>query len=142
MSRRTRRLLLFGLFAGLVVALVAAWLLWPRTAITRENAAKIQKGMTLAEVETILGGRARNEATGTLSVDVADADPAEMSQRRLRARALAGAWNGQGAAVWQSDSVIIWVEFDEAEQVARAHSVPLRREPDSICVMLRRWLRL
>jgi hypothetical protein len=67
MTRRTRRLLLFGLPAGLVAAMLAVWLLWPRTAITRENADKIRMGMTLAEVETILGGRARNEATGTLS---------------------------------------------------------------------------
>jgi hypothetical protein len=58
---RTRRLLLFAVPAGLAVALIAAWLLWPRTAITRENAEKIQVGMTLAEVEAILGGPARDD---------------------------------------------------------------------------------
>jgi hypothetical protein len=66
MSKR-RRLLLFGLLAGLLVLGVGGWLLWPwprSSAITAENAAKIQKGMTLAEVEAILGGPARNETTG------------------------------------------------------------------------------
>jgi outer membrane protein assembly factor BamE (lipoprotein component of BamABCDE complex) len=61
MSRRTRRLLLIALPAVAVV--VAAWLRWPRTAITRENAAKVKEGMTRAEVEAILGGPARNETT-------------------------------------------------------------------------------
>jgi hypothetical protein len=57
MTRRTRRLLLLALPAGLAVALVAAWLHWPRpSAITRENAAKIRAGMTLAEAENSPGG--------------------------------------------------------------------------------------
>jgi hypothetical protein len=61
MTRTTRRLLLLGLPAGFVAVLVCAWPLWPRSAITRENAARIQKGMTLAQVEQLLGGPARNE---------------------------------------------------------------------------------
>jgi hypothetical protein len=64
MMRRSRRLQLFGLAAGPVVPLVAAGLVWPRTAITRANAAKIQLGMTLAEVEAILGGPPRDETGG------------------------------------------------------------------------------
>ena len=57
-----RRLLLFGLLAGLLALGTGVWLLWPRpSAITSENAAKIQVGMTLAEVEVILGARARRE---------------------------------------------------------------------------------
>jgi outer membrane protein assembly factor BamE (lipoprotein component of BamABCDE complex) len=64
-----RRLLLFALIAVAVVLAVGVWLLWPRTAITRENAAKIQAGMTLAEVEAILGGPARDEMTGRVLSD-------------------------------------------------------------------------
>ena len=59
-----RRVLLLGLLATAVGVAAAAWLLWPRTAITRENAAKVREGMTLAEVEAILGGPARDETTG------------------------------------------------------------------------------
>jgi hypothetical protein len=61
-----RRLLLFGLLAALLVLGAGAWVVWPRMAITPENAAKIKQGMTLAEVESILGGAARDESTGNL----------------------------------------------------------------------------
>lgn len=59
-----RRLLLLALPVGLLVLAIGVGLLWPRTAITRENAAKIEPGMTLAEVEAKLGGPARDETTG------------------------------------------------------------------------------
>ena len=40
---------------ALVLLGVAIWVLWPRSsAITRENAARIELGMTVAEVEAIL----------------------------------------------------------------------------------------
>jgi hypothetical protein len=74
MTRRARRMLLFGLPAAVVAVAVSAWLLWPRTAITRENADKIRMGMTLAEVEAILGGPARDESTGPLVVILAKDD--------------------------------------------------------------------
>ena len=60
-----RRVLLLGSAAVVVVGLaIGVWTLWPRTAITEENAAKLRPGMTLAEVEAILGGPARIETTG------------------------------------------------------------------------------
>jgi hypothetical protein len=63
MTKRKHRLLLLSLPA-LVALTVGAWLLWPRSAITRENAEKIQSGMTPAEVEAILGGPPRDESRG------------------------------------------------------------------------------
>jgi hypothetical protein len=55
-----RHLLLLGLSAGLMVA-VGSCLLSPRpSAITEENYGKIRVGMTLEEVEAILGGPAGN----------------------------------------------------------------------------------
>jgi hypothetical protein len=45
-----------------VVLSVAAGVLWPLTAITRENLERIRVGMTLADVEAIRAGR-----RGTLS---------------------------------------------------------------------------
>jgi outer membrane protein assembly factor BamE (lipoprotein component of BamABCDE complex) len=45
---------------ALAVLAVGLWLISPASsAITRANAAQVQKGMTLEEVETILGGPAR-----------------------------------------------------------------------------------
>jgi outer membrane protein assembly factor BamE (lipoprotein component of BamABCDE complex) len=61
---RPRHLLFLSLAATLVVLAVAMWLFWPRTAITRENAAKIREGMMLADVEEILGGPSRDELSG------------------------------------------------------------------------------
>ncbi len=70
-----RRVLLFAVVA-VVVALSGAWLLWPRppSAITIENAKKITIGMTLSEVETIMGGSERSEQTTALSIEVGDPD--------------------------------------------------------------------
>ena len=61
---KRKRLLLFGLLTTVALIAVApgVWLLWPHTAITRENAEKIENGMTLADVEQLLGGHARNES--------------------------------------------------------------------------------
>ncbi len=59
MLSRKRRLLPFGSAAVLLALAALAWPLWPRTTITREHAAEIEEGMTLAEVETIMGGPAR-----------------------------------------------------------------------------------
>ena len=48
---------------------LALWLLWPReSAITEENIASIQIGMTRAQVEAILGGPARDESDGRIGV--------------------------------------------------------------------------
>jgi hypothetical protein len=54
-----RRIFLFGLLAGVVAMGIGGWLLrsQPRSVITRENAAKLHVGMTLAEVETIRDGQ-------------------------------------------------------------------------------------
>src|SRR5262245_10801883 len=65
MTRRTRCLLLLALPAPVLAVGLVAWLLQPSpppSAINLENAAKIRVGMTLAEVEALLGGPARNES--------------------------------------------------------------------------------
>jgi hypothetical protein len=54
-----RRLLLFGLPAALLLISVAIWLMIPA------EARKIQPGMTLAEVEEILGGPADRMGKGS-----------------------------------------------------------------------------
>jgi hypothetical protein len=75
---RSRRLLFAVAIAALAIGVWLVWLVWlvwPRSGITRENAARIQNGMTLEEVEVILGGPARDDATGPATWDLgADAD--------------------------------------------------------------------
>src|SRR6516162_7726428 len=89
-----RRLLLLCLPVSLAALGLAAWLLWPRTAITPENAEKVQRGMTLAEVEAILGGPARDDATGPLTSDLSEAVESYDRPGRLK---------------WQSDQTVVWV---------------------------------
>jgi hypothetical protein len=120
MTRHSRRLLLFGLPAVLSVALVAAWLLWPRTAITPENYEKIQAGMTLAEVEAILGGPARDETAGP---------PRTAMIQSVRPD-----------REWNSDRVSIWVYLDAEGRVRECRAIPVPAE--SGLDRLRRWLGL
>ncbi len=129
MTRR-RRLLVFGLLASLLVLGVRGWVLWPRmaTAITRESAARIQENMTLAEVEALLGGPARDETTGPLE-DLGMGDPL----------------GNRGVVVfrtWKSDLVSIWAGFDEDNRVTGRIIVYTRRAPENLLDMFRRWLRL
>ena len=94
-----RRLLLFALLAGLLVLGVGVWLLWPRTAITRENAGKIQVGMTLAEVEAIFG-------------ESGAATPRGQARPGTTGPALPGyCWRE-----WGSGSFLVFVWFDEHDR--------------------------
>jgi hypothetical protein len=143
MTRRTRRLLLFGLPTAVVVVLLAVWLLWPRSALTRENAAKIREGMTRAEVEALLGGPARNESTGLTNPDIRTPDAAEhsrvetqMAERMLEVAAGGTVWG------WTSDRVAVHVRFDEAGRVSVVEVFPLRRAAEDPLDRLCRWLGL
>jgi hypothetical protein len=113
MTRRTRRLLI-ALPLAVALSLAVAWLLWPRTAITRENAARIQEGMTLAEVEAILGGPAREEG-GRYPVIM-----------------------GRKETQWSTPDLLVCVTFGDDERVWAVQVF----HDDGLLAMLRRWLRL
>jgi hypothetical protein len=103
---RRRRLPLVGLGA---VALLAgglfAWLGLPRPGVTRANYERIQEGMTLPEVESILGGppgnysRLPDNEAGLWAIDFADP---ELGPQYFRGRE---AWVGGelAVAVWLND---------------------------------------
>jgi hypothetical protein len=143
-----RRLLLFGLLATLACAAVAVWLPWPWTAITRENAARIEMGMTLAEVEAILGGPARDEATGPVILDRNGDRPDQVElQAALYEHRLVEAFRSQSARVrfpqaveWKSNQVSILVHFDCEGCVTDCNSIARRRADESLLAMFRRWL--
>ena len=128
-----RRLLFFGLLATLTGLGVGGWLLWPRTAITRENARRIQVGMTLAAVELILGGAARDDSTGPVEMESSEiVELAPISDLDLDG----------GRHDWKSDHVLVEVVFDRNRQVAEVSVIPMRRSDESPLDRLRRWLGL
>jgi hypothetical protein len=129
-----RRLLVFGLLASLL-ALGAFWLLWPlwqpesASEISTENAARIRTGMTLAEVEAILGGPPRRVGNGGPPTIKALQDRLGLSHLR-------------GAKLWRSNYAIIWVEFGTDERVIAFACAPVRYQNVSRLDTIRRWLGL
>ncbi len=126
---KTRRRVLFLCVAAVMVGLaVGVWLLWPRTAITRDNAARIQKGMTRAEVMAVLGGPPRWEPTGPLDLDEADDRMPSATLRWINCEIRADFDPEGGArAKWQSSEVAIYIWWDAAGTVDSCEFFPLRR---------------
>jgi outer membrane protein assembly factor BamE (lipoprotein component of BamABCDE complex) len=115
-----RRLLLFGLLAGVTVAILLAGamrLLSPSRAITRENYAKIHKGMPRDEVEALLGApdQIADEPLFNRWFKVATRQPAQWAVGDLQ---LPGpdAPNGRTAS-WYSLEIRIIIDFDDNDCV-------------------------
>jgi hypothetical protein len=140
MGTMTRKHWAIVLMLVACAGVVGAWLLWPRTAITRENAAKIEPGMTVAEVEAIFGGPARDEITGAILTDENDDIASWPAAKAL----FAPEWpsdHGQRILVWQSDQVIVEVYLWEGI-VTRCLRLQVRRDYESPVDALRRWVGL
>jgi hypothetical protein len=132
MSLGHRRILWLVVLGTVPIVAGSLWLLWPRTAITQENAERIQAGMTLAEVEVILGGPERDESTP--------------GARQLWSRNqwdLLRALNSRQWQGWRTDSLVVYVSFDESTRVLDTHwgDSGLVLE-DSLFYRLRRWIGL
>jgi hypothetical protein len=143
MTRRTRRLLLFGLSAALGAILLAVWLVWPRTvsAIILSNAAKIRPGMTLVEAEAILGGPARDECTGPTKFIYSEAE----TRKTFTRGTLPGlddrhAW--LASLVWRSDHARVQIGLTQDHRVAWLGAYPVRRYDEGPLDRLCRWLGL
>jgi len=124
MTKRTRRFLLFGLLAGALALGACVWLVWPAPSpISWVNNQKIHEGMSLSEVEAVLGGPARRDTTRPFSVCFTGhrgtADPTKE---------------------WVSDEIWIMVYLDADNRVQHHDAVAVMRESlfDRIC----RWLGL
>jgi hypothetical protein len=150
-----------GLSASAALA-CAVWLYSTRTAITEDNAVRIKPGMTLAEVEAILGGPARLESTGPLAAELPWEDGDDDASHELR-EAVAPMWfrDGPGgprrlawtnipgvrrpeprARFWESNQEQIRVEFDEDGRVVRCEWQAVRRVYDHRLDPVRGWLGL
>jgi hypothetical protein len=137
-----RRVLLLGSVA-VVAALVVTWWALPRpSAIHQENAAKVKEGMTLAEVEAILGGPPRDESTMGILRDAVTLDDAIQAKSRID-----GPRQGTGKPDgsihrWASDAAYIRIIGNTAGGVWTVDWVPVRLESDGILDALRRRIGL
>jgi hypothetical protein len=137
-----RRLLLFALPAALVLLGACAWVVWPCASITQENAERIQSGMTLAEVEVILGGPARQDTTGPVSPDGFDGEA--IPDGNVFESGVAGddeevvGWDRR----WLSDTVFVMVRFDRDNHVLEVRCRPMYRVERGFLETVSRWLRL
>jgi hypothetical protein len=127
-----RRLLLLAVFTALVVAVVAAALLCQHTSITRENEARIREGMTMAELEAILGGPPRDEISGPTDYDP---DAATVRVGRPTPTVVTRIYE------WRSDEVLIRVHFDAAGRAEWINTCPLHRVYPGVVATVRHWLR-
>jgi hypothetical protein len=122
------------LFGSVAVVAALGFVVWvlqppraPQSAINSENAAKIKEGMTLAEVESILGGPPRFAPTGPISYDLTGIPGVRPISPAMRE--------------WTSDEVVVIVWIGADDLVQRCVAVPVRRE-ESVIVIARRLLGL
>ena len=123
-----RRVLLIGLLSTVAGVTIGAWMLWPpHPVITRESFETIDAGMTLGEVETILGGPGEFDENGDpmagLGYSVAISKGNEWPWLR-----------------WDSERASIWIQVDAGNRVVGrcCQSRPAENPVD----MLRRCLHL
>jgi hypothetical protein len=142
MNRRRVLLLFVTAVIGLVIGI---WMLWPRTAITLENAEKLREGMTQQEVEAILGGLPRDETTGPVTVEPADATALlqfTVAEPMHGIDLLDEQADPPSLQTWRSNQALVCVALDPSERVLRFVAIPLHRVNESPLDILRRWLRI
>jgi hypothetical protein len=110
--------------AAIAVLAGGLWLFWPHTpatAINPENAARIAPGMSVQEVETILGGAARDEV--------------RTAGHRLLIQSV------RPDLEWNSDAATVWVHLDQDGRVRECQVIPVPA-PHGVLGTMRRWLGL
>ena len=131
-----RPLLLVVLFTGSLVLGAGAWVLWPRpSAITVENAEKIRTGMSLAEVETLLGGPPRDETTAAGPLD-------SKSGRRHRIERNPHYLPKDAVMTWSSNTVVLCISANASGEITQCECRIFSFNPESRINMIRRRLHL
>jgi hypothetical protein len=135
---------LMALAVAAIVVGVAVWLLSQRSAISEANADRIACGMTLAEVETIFGGPARDTTTGPVSLEGVDGIPIPQGDGNQHEAGLEDehqeliGWQRR----WLSNTVFVTIWFDRDNRVTKTRSRPLFRVERSLWETVRSGLRL
>ena len=126
--RRKRLLLIVGCLTAMLLATYGILRLTaPRPKLTLDNMEAIEDGMTLQEVEKILGAPAGNYSS------LRDAEAADLPQ----------CYDKPGDKNWVDDQMWLGVRFDEAGNVKARYYYPHRRNQNGTYLdSLRRWLGL
>jgi hypothetical protein len=136
MLKQKRLLLTLSLLACVMLAGDGKWLVWPRTAITPENFDRIEVGMTIAEVEIILGGSARDDSGGRATTCSDDFRFVYLEKGRV------GCVIQGSHQQWLSERCCIHIVFDDKSEVFRPICMVGHPPDESVIDTLRRWLRL
>jgi hypothetical protein len=143
MSRKKTVSLLSILLLVCVAAGVGLDAAWPRSPINRENAAQLVPGLPLAEVERILGGPARNDATGPITTDPTGHPSDGPLLWRTYAYRMRSLWDRpRETKEWWSNTLVVRVDLDGDARVERCECIAVRRINESPLDMIRRWLNL
>lgn len=147
----SRRVLLLGVVAATV--LVAALFFWSRqSSINEQNFARIENGMTLSQVEAILGP-ARDESTGALFAATRQEVQQWRSEGNMRdltsAYLRAGAWMVFDTLAstpvkhqWKTNHVVITVVTDPERRMLDKTFVPVYCESEGLWGLAKRWFRV
>jgi len=124
--RRKRLLLIVGYLTAMLLATYGILRLTaPRPKLTLDNMEAIEHGMTLQEVEKILGAPAGNYSS------MRDAEAADLPQ----------CYDKPGDKIWVDDQMWLGVRFDETGKVTTYDYYRHRRNQDKTFLdHLRRWL--
>jgi len=144
-NRRKRRLVLASGIAAVAVLAVAVCLLLPSSKINRRNYKKIHEGMTLAEVEAVLGPP-RNDTTGPVMAVVGDDEDHGPWNKEAFAALKAIDFQSRpvlvGEGVWASNSLLVRVRFGSDNRVISHESLDVVLMPGATFARIRHWLRL
>jgi hypothetical protein len=146
MSRR-RRLLFLSFTAVVIGVAVGVWLLWPHTAITRDNFAQLRVGMSRSEVEAVLGGPARDESSGPIVVDWSagwsgpECDRMTDGERvNLHFESFRDLRYNDRPEEWASDTLVIQLTFRRTGRFLYGSCYPAQRNREPLVQQVRRWL--
>jgi hypothetical protein len=138
---RKRILLGVGVVAGLaVLGVVGLWLAIPKHPINREGLGKIRAGMSLPEVEAVLGRPPGNYRTGEVDLDLSQ-QTGEFENVMFAPEVVLGKRHFRHEW-WQGDEGNLWVCFDEQDRVVTKEFTPGVCRPPDMFAWLRRWLGL
>lgn len=135
--RRCRFLLLVSVTLLLAGGL-ALWLFFPQSRVTRAGFEALRVGMTMKDVERVLGGPPGDYRTGDVDLDLSRVQP-EFDNVMFAPEVLLGERHFEHEW-WQGDGGTVWVCFDEEGRVVTKEFTPGELVASTPHARFRRWL--